>query len=72
MRVASSETNQRSCETKITVPSKELQGLDQRAIALQVEVVGGLVEHQHVGPLHHQPQKISARPRRRRACRPLV
>ena len=74
MRVASSETNQRSCETKSTRALERAQPLDERLDGLEVEVVGRLVEHQHVGLLdddaaEDEPRRLAAGERRRSASR---
>ena len=50
-----------------------LEPRDQRLDRLEVEVVGGLVEHQHVGlldaePREHQPRRLAARERSRASC----
>ena len=38
-----------------------LQAVDERADGFQVEVVGGLVQHQHVRPLHDEQREDEAR-----------
>ena len=47
------------------MPSILLQRDIQRVDRFQIEVVGGLVEHQHVGLLQHQPAENAAAPLRR-------
>jgi hypothetical protein len=53
IRSASSPTNQRSWETK-TASRRRRERLDQRLDRLEVEVVGRLVEDQHVRLLDHR------------------
>jgi hypothetical protein len=50
MRVASFATKWWSWLTKSTVPFELQEALEQALDGLDVEVVGGLVEHQHVVP----------------------
>ena len=61
MRVARRETKWRSWLTKRTVPLNFEQAVEQPLDRLDVEVVGRLVEHQHVVPAEHQLRQQEAR-----------
>ncbi len=53
-RVASDDTNSRSCDTKISVPSYFSSAMLQRLDRFHVHVVGRLVHQQHVMAAQHQ------------------
>ena len=52
----------RSCETTTRVPGPAVEEVLQHRQRLDVEVVGGLVEQQHVGLGEQQPQHLEAPP----------
>ena len=84
VRVPTASSSARSCETSSSEPWNALQRVLQRLAALEVEVVGGLVEDQHVGAgvdedRQRQPPALAAgearpaasrRPRRRTGSGP--
>lgn len=65
MRVASEETNSRSCETKISVPLYFSSAVLSDSDRFHVEVIGRLVHQQDVVPQQHQLAEQHAAPVRR-------
>ena len=60
MRLTMSSRNSRSCDTSSSVPGETLQPAFEPQHRVEIQVVGGLVEHQHVGARHQRARHVGA------------
>ena len=65
-RFVSAARKRRSWETSSSVPSKPASARDQHLLGREIEMVGGLVEHQKIGRVveharQHEPRLLAAR-----------